>query len=98
MKLAHINKFSKAIQWFSLSTFSAYLIHDNRYLRHILWKSFKIDEIADEFYIVPYVLLVSVAIFVACVCLDKIIYIPMNYFVSKISFKKIQSKIDSYII
>lgn len=98
VKLPHINKFSKAIQWFSLSTFSVYLIHDNRYLRHILWEFLKINEIADEFYIVPYVLLISAAIFVACVCLDKIIYAPINRLFSKFSFKKIQSKIDYYLV
>lgn len=97
LKLSHINKFSKAIQWFSLSTFSVYLIHDNKYLRHILWNFLKVDEIAAEFYIVPYILLISAAIFVVCVCLDKITYIPLNKLVSKISFKKLQSKIDSYI-
>ena len=98
VKLPHINKFSKVIQWFSLSTFSVYLIHDNKYLRHILWEFLRIDDLADEFYIVPYILLTSVAIFVVCVCLDKVIYIPLNNFVSNISFKKLQSKIDSYII
>lgn len=40
IKLTKVYKYFKIIQWFSLSTFSVYLIHDNKHLRDVLWNFF----------------------------------------------------------
>ena len=78
-----INKFQKVIQYFSASAFSVYLIHDNKYIRDIIWNKLKISELANRCYILPYIIIVSVLIFVACAMIDKLSYSPIKKLVDK---------------
>lgn len=50
-----------------------YLIHDNFFIRNILWyrNLFQFESHFDTYYFVPYLLAISILIFVICVCIDK---------------------------
>lgn len=54
-------------------TFGVYLIHDNSFIRNILWYKnlFQFESHFDTYYFVPYLLAISILIFVICVCIDK---------------------------
>ncbi len=92
-----IKKFSKIILWFSLSSFSVYLIHDNPYLRDIIWDLFKINEIANKIYIAPYILLIAIIIFAICTLLDKILFTQINKIISKIKISRLDEKVNFYL-
>lgn len=71
----NINKtLSKILIKISPYTFGVYLIHDNSFIRNILWYKnlFLFESFFDTYYFVPYLLVISILIFVICVCIDKI--------------------------
>ncbi len=97
INLPQRNRFAKVIQWFSLSTFSVYLIHDNPYLRDIIWAIFKINELANKIYIAPYMLLIAIIIFAICTLLDKILFTQINKIISKIKISRLDEKVNFYL-
>ena len=97
INLPQIKKFGKVILWFSVSTFSVYLIHDNPYLRHLIWDLFRINQLTNKFYIAPYILLVVIIIFVICTLLDKVLFTQINKFISKIKISRLDEKVNFYL-
>ena len=51
-------------------TFGVYLIHDNDYIRRLLWDSVVQHADAHSLWSVAYILVVSVSIFIVCVGID----------------------------
>ena len=87
----------KFIMFFSTSTFSAYLIHENMYLKHVLWEGIDIVQCADSYWITPIILVVSISIFLASTFIDKLLFIPIKRLVDRIQFPKAQKVIDEYL-
>jgi len=67
------NAISKVLIKIAPYTFGVYLIHDNFFIRNILWyrNLFQFESHFDTYYFVPYLLAISILIFVICVCIDK---------------------------
>lgn len=97
VNIKQTKKFGKVIQAVSSSVFSVYLIHDNKYLRDIIWKALRISEVADKLYAIPYILGVSILIFIVCVLIDKVTYFQVNKILSRIKLEKISSKLNLYL-
>lgn len=64
------NWFTNALVRMAPYTFGVYLIHDNDYIRRLLWDSVVQHADAHSPWSVAYILAVSVTIFVACVGID----------------------------
>lgn len=73
IKLNTNNAISKVLIKIAPYTFGVYLIHDNFFVRDILWyrNLFQFESHFDTYYFVPYLLAISILIFVICVCIDK---------------------------
>lgn len=69
---ANLNvKYSKWINIVSSATFGVYLIHDNRFLRPILWKTiFHNAEFQDSILLIPYSVAVAAIVYISCTLLD----------------------------
>ena len=100
------NWFSKLVIFISSSIFSIYIIHDNVHLRDIIWQKFGMMNFANSWMMIPYILLVVLIIFTACLLIDLLrrgIYallkkIPViNKAVQKLNEKiyKVNTKINS---
>ncbi|MBQ8177222.1 MAG: acyltransferase family protein [Oscillospiraceae bacterium] len=64
---------NKLINTISKTTFGIYLIHDNDYIRHILWKYiFNNSEYLDKNYFIIYSLVVPIIIFAVCSVIELI--------------------------
>lgn len=64
------NWFTNVLVRMAPYTFGVYLIHDNDYIRRLLWDSVVQHADAHSLWSVAYILAVSVTIFVACVGID----------------------------
>lgn len=73
MRLNTNNTINKVLIKIAPYTFGVYLIHENIYIREILWYKnlFQFERHFDTYYFVPYLLAISILIFVICVCIDK---------------------------
>ena len=66
-------KSSKLLLFLSSSTFGIYLIHDNKYLREILWNTIlKPYVYVNNWYLVFYMLFSIFSIFIICLIIEKI--------------------------
>lgn len=77
MGVKNINiKSSKAgayINTVASATFGVYLIHDNLFVRNLLWnKLFNATKLANSSMLIPYGIAVSVLVFAVCICIDLI--------------------------
>lgn len=66
------NRFKKFIAVFAPTTFGVYLIHDNQYLRNILWGAVNAPSHMHEVWFIPYAVSVIVLIFVVGSLIDRI--------------------------
>ena len=100
------NWFSKLVIFISSSIFSIYIIHDNVHLRDIIWQKFGMMNFANSWMMIPYILLVVLIIFTACLLIDLLrrgIYallkkiLVINKAVQKLNEKiyKVNTKINS---
>ena len=64
------NWFTNALVRMAPYTFGVYLIHDNDYIRRLLWDSVVQHADAHSLWSVAYILAVSVSIFIVCVGID----------------------------
>ncbi len=80
---------NKTINVISSATFGVYLIHDNAYIRGVLWRQiFKCAEYTNKAYLIPYSLMVVATIFIGCIlielfriyCIEKLYMKPLNKF------------------
>lgn len=73
IKLNISNAINKILIKIAPYTFGVYLIHDNNYIREILWykQLFQFEEHFNTYYFILYLLAISILIFVICVCIDK---------------------------
>lgn len=63
--------FSKVMMRIAPLTFGVYLIHDNSFIRTLLWKRlFSVKGHVDDWYFVLYMLGVALAIFATCLAID----------------------------
>ena len=63
--------FSKVMMRIAPLTFGVYLIHDNTFIRTLLWKRlFLVKGYVDDWYFVLYMLGVTLAIFATCLAID----------------------------
>jgi len=85
------------INFFSSSVFSVYLIHDNIYLRAILWKMIIISRFNTSIFISLIVIVFSLFIFIICTIIDKITWFQVKKYVDKLRLKFIQEKFIKYL-
>ena len=78
----------------SAVSFSVYLIHENPYVRNILWKSFDFSQITSPLEIVFYCMSITGGIYTLCWGIDVIRKI---IFLKYIERKKIQTKIKAHV-
>ena len=64
------NWFTKTLVWMAPYTFGVYLIHDNDYIRRLLWDSVVQHADAHSLWSVAYILAAGATIFIACVGID----------------------------
>lgn len=64
--------FSKIIIFLAPLTFGVYLIHDNAYLRPVLWDLLKVSSFANNWYMVFLALFITVAIYLCCSLIEKL--------------------------
>lgn len=88
---------AKIILWFSSSTFSIYLIHENQYVKKVIWNLIDMPEKSGNFAIVLIIFGVALGIFIICTIIDKILFVQLNKLLKYIKFEKIQTTIDSYL-
>ncbi len=63
--------YSKIINTIASATFGVYLIHDNNIIRPLIWQDlFKNSRYQDSAFIIPYSIIVVIAIFVVCSLID----------------------------
>jgi len=83
------------ISWFSSSAFSVYLIHENIYVKKILYPLIDVTKIANLPYIILLVVFSSVIIFTCCVLIDKASVSILLRCVNKRTFsERLQKKLD----
>lgn len=90
-------KIYKLITFFSTSTFSVYLIHEHSNVRNIIYKTLFSCK-PESMHIYIYIPIAVILIFVTCVFIDKITWKIAERILNKINFKKIQNKINKYMI
>ena len=73
IKLNTNNVINKTLIKIAPYTFGVYLIHDNFFIRDILWyrNLFQFENHFNTYYFVPYLLAISILIFSICVVIDK---------------------------
>lgn len=73
IKLNTNNSINKILIRISPYTFGVYLIHDNPFIRNILWYKnlFQIRNYFNTYYFILYLLSISILIFAVCVTIDK---------------------------
>ena len=64
--------FTKIISFIVPSIFSVYLIHENVNLKKVLWVNLGIMNFANSWLMIPYILLMIIIVFIACVVIDLI--------------------------
>ena len=98
----------KLITIISPSMFSIYLIHQSINIRDIMWLKMGIMNYADSWLMLPYIVLMIISVFIACLLIDLIIRgicygikkIPIiNRCINKLNNRldNISSKLNSYI-
>ena len=60
------------INFFAPATYGVYLIHDNRFVRKVLWQFLRPTDFLSEKYFFLYMILCIVAIFIVCAFIDKV--------------------------
>lgn len=66
-------RYSRLINIISTATFGVYLIHDNEFVRVFLWKVvFRNAEFADSVYLIPYSIMVILAVYICCTAVELI--------------------------
>lgn len=73
--------------------FYAYIIHDNPFVRNILWKKVISEQICNSSFMFLNMILVTLLIFIVCIIIDLIIDVFINIF----NFKKFDDKLLKYI-
>ncbi len=91
------NRFRKIIMFFSGSTFSVYLIHENIYVKQWLWSTFNPMEWLGTGYFWICLALIVVAIFLMCTIIDSLSWKPISKLIKKMDFSFLQDKISDFI-
>lgn len=95
-KLITTRKTEKLVNWFSSSTFSVYLIHENRYIKQALWSLLDINKMAKSSFVFCEVLLIAIGVFAACTCADKLLFAPIKTGIEKAKlFVGLQRRINT---
>lgn len=87
----------KLVMFFSTSTFSVYLIHENLYFKYVLWDRINIIQFANSVWIIAIILAVSLLIFVASTFIDKVLFMPIKRLMDRLQFPRVQKVIDLYL-
>lgn len=85
------------ILWLSSSTYSVYLIHENQYVKKILWDFINMTNKAESQVIVLVIIGVAIVIFAICTILDKLLFVQVSRLFKCIKFEKAQAIVDSYL-
>ena len=88
---------SNFILWLSSSTFSVYLIHENQYVKKILWDFISMPNKAESQVIVLVIIGIAVVIFAICTILDKLLFVQISKLFKCIKFEKAQAIVNSYL-
>ena len=89
---------AKVVLWFSESTFSVYLIHENRYIKGVLWPLINMPGHAGSVFVIPLIPFVAILIFVSCAVVDKLTYKQLDRLLKKVKFLKLQKMIDEFLL
>ena len=90
----------KIINKLANNMFGVYLIHENIYIREIMW-NFQSNLIGNSSFFIGYTILFSIMLIIICSLIDTVFSILINYLVKKvdkfnnyIKYKNIESKYD----
>lgn len=90
---------SSHVVWFSSSTFSVYLIHENIYIKRIIYRLFDIQSMAQSPLLLFWILLTAVGVFLCCCVIDKgFVSLLLKWLSGKKLFDKLQKKLDTILI
>lgn len=81
----------------SSSTFGVYLIHDNIYLKKVLWDVINRFGFMEKKYVVFYILAISVLIFGVATFVDKILSVLVKKIAKRVTIEGVQRKIEEYL-
>ena len=62
---------NKVIYYFAPTTFGIYLIHDNRFLRNVIWEVLSPSQFSESYILIFYWIVCEVGIFVVCALIEK---------------------------
>ncbi len=88
------NRVRKIIMFFSGSTFSVYLIHENIYVKQWLWSTFNPIEWMNTGYFWIRLVLIVIGIFLICSIIDSLSWKPISKLIKKTDFRFLQDKIS----
>ena len=90
-------KNNSVINWLAKSVFAVYIIHDDPYIREIIWsRIFQNSRFGMSKFLPLHFLFTVAAIFVVCVITDKLLRATLFKAVDKLPFDKLQNKINLF--
>lgn len=87
----------RTIMFFSSSTYSVYLIHENKYVEQWLWKAIRPGEWIGSSAFFVYMTLAVVVILIICSLIDKTLWLPAKYVMGLLPYDKLQNKINKML-
>ncbi len=87
----------KCVMFFSSSTYSVYLIHENPYIKRWLWKAIRPETWVGDCRFFLYMLLLVIAILTVCTVVDKLTWLPLKQLATKLPFGMLQKKVDEWM-
>lgn len=88
-------KINRVISFFAPTTFGIYLIHDNRFIRNILWEHLNPAQFNNNVFKFVYWFVVIISIFLICAFLDKLRNKVFNYFYRSSMYLSIQKRLNN---
>ena len=91
-------KINTSVNLIAYATFGVYLIHDNNYIRDVLWeKVFKGPEMLNSGFLIVYGTLAAIAVFCVCIAIDLVrIYLIERQFIKVVD--KCEPAFRSFLI
>ena len=90
-------KHSKIINTISMATFGVYLIHDNGYIRTLIWKNIlPSTSMINSLWFIPYSILAIISVYATCTIIELLrIFLIEKYYMKLIN--KLEPKINSFM-
>lgn len=90
-------KYNKTINTISMATFGVYLIHDNVYIRTLIWKNILPSvNMINSLWFIPYSILAIISVYITCTIIELFrIFVIEKYYMKLVN--KLEPKIDLFI-